>query len=122
MTTSVMFAAPTGKVSGIISRIGRGVAVVLLVSLALRWALVLRGGQYYFSDEERYEKSRVTIERVLQGDPSGGFEVLFKSPEHLGYKVIGLVPAIIEQLTRKHLLIPAVFFSLFSLLNLYLIY
>ncbi len=100
----------------------RPVIAVLLLSLLLRWALVVRGGQYYFSDEHRYEVSRGVIDLVLQSRFVEGLSQLFAAPEHLGYKIIGLVPALIEKLTGPSLLIPALFFSLFSVLNLYLIY
>jgi len=96
--------------------------VILLISLALRWVLVLRGGQYYFSDEGRYESSRAFVGLLLAGDPSSAFAKLFIAPEHLGFKLIGIIPALLEQLTRESLALPALFFSLFSVLNLFLIY
>ena len=94
----------------------------MLVSLALRWILIFQGGQYYFSDEQRYETSRITTELLLQGNYGEALTQLFTAPEHLGYKVIGIIPAILEQLTRESLVIPALFFSFFSVLNLLLIY
>lgn len=98
------------------------VAIILLISLFLRWILVLRGGQYYFSDEGRYETSRAFATLALDGDLSEAFSQLFAAPEHLGFKLIGIVPALVEQFTRESLALPALFFSLFSTLNLYLIY
>ena len=44
------------------------------------------------------------------------------SPEHLGFKVIGILPALVEHIVGPTLVLPAMFFSLFSTLNLYLIY
>lgn len=98
------------------------VSAILFVSLLLRWLLVLRGGQYYFSDEGRYETSRAFAESMLQGIFTMAFSQFFIAPEHLGFKVIGIIPAFVEQFTRESLAIPALFFSLFSTLNLYLIY
>jgi len=94
----------------------------LLVSLFLRWILIFRGGQYYFSDEQRYETSRIVADLTLHGKFSEALSQLFTAPEHLGFKTIGLIPAIVEYLTRESLVIPAIFFSFFSILNLFLIY
>ena len=98
------------------------VPVILLTSLVLRWMLVLRGGQYYFSDEGRYETSRSFVSALFAGNIPSAFAQLFTAPEHLGFKLIGILPALLEQLTRESLVLPALFFSLFSVFNLYLIY
>jgi hypothetical protein len=98
------------------------VPAILFVSLLLRWILVLRGGQYYFSDEGRYTTSRAFAESILQGKFTESFSQFFIAPEHLGFKIIGIIPALIEQFTRESLAIPALFFSLFSTLNLFIIY
>jgi hypothetical protein len=94
----------------------------LLLSLAFRWGLVIRGGQYYFSDEGRYEFSRTVAKLLLQGEVSAAFSQIFTNPEHLGFQIIGILPALVENFTRDSLLIPGLFFSIFSVLNLYLIY
>ncbi len=98
------------------------VPLILLVSLLLRWILILRGGQYYFSDEGRYETSWAFVEAILDGNLTDGFPQLFIAPEHLGFKIIGIIPAFAEQLTRESLVIPALFFSLFSTFNVFLVY
>ncbi len=98
------------------------VPVILFASLVLRWILVLRGGQYYFSDEGRYETSRTLINLLLAGKFSSAFAQLVTAPEHLGFKILGIIPSLLEQLTRESLVIPALFFSLFSVFTLYLIY
>jgi len=97
------------------------VAIILLVSLALRWLLIFQGGQYYFSDEQRYETSRNTVNLIVEGHPKQALIHLLTRPEHLGYKIIGLFPATVERLARESLLIPSTFFSIFSVLNLLLI-
>ncbi|MCC6500020.1 MAG: hypothetical protein IT313_07100 [Anaerolineales bacterium] len=104
------------------SKHARTVALILILALALRWGLILQGGQYFFSDEERYETSRAFARLVMEGSPGNAFSQLFSAPEHLGFKIIGLMPAFLEQFTRASLALPALFFSLFSALNLYLIY
>ncbi len=98
------------------------VPAILFLSLVLRWVLVLRGGQYYFSDESRYETSRAFVESAVKGGFIDAVSRFFIAPEHLGFKIIGIIPALAEQFTRESLAIPALFFSLFSTLNLYLIY
>ncbi len=100
----------------------RTVAIILAVSLALRWGLILKDGQYYFSDEGRYETSRTFAKLAIDGKLNEAFSQFFIAPEHLGFKIIGIIPAVFEQFTRESLVIPALFFSLFSVLNLFLIY
>jgi hypothetical protein len=100
----------------------RGVILILLLSLIARWVLVLRGGQYYFSDEGRYETSRTFVNLAASGKFNEAVSQLFIAPEHLGFKIIGILPALAEKITRESYALPALFFSLFSVLNLYLIY
>ena len=99
----------------------RAVVAILAVSFVLRWALILKGGGYYFSDESRYETSRMFAKFTMEGNLGEAFSQFFIAPEHLGFKIIGILPAFIEQFTRESLAIPALFFSLFSVANLYLI-
>lgn len=91
-------------------------------SLFLRGILILRGGQYYISDETRYETSRDAARLLLQGQLGEALQEFTILPEHVGFKVIGIVPALIEQITGPSLVLPASYFALFSILNLYLIY
>ncbi len=100
----------------------RAVVTILALSLILRWALILKGGQYYFSDEGRYETSRMFAKLAVEGNLNEAFSQFFVAPEHLGFKLIGIVPAFVEQFTRESLAIPALFFSLFSVANLFLVY
>ena len=95
---------------------------ILLASLLLRGILVFQGGQYYFSDEQRYQISQTMTELLLQGQVREAARQLFSPPEHLGYKLIGIIPALLERLVGSSLVLPALFFSLFSVLNLYLIF
>ena len=98
------------------------VLAILLASILLRWALVFQGGQYFFSDEQRYQTSQQMTELLLHGQVREAALKLFSAPEHLGYKVIGMIPALLEQILGRSLVLPAMFFSLFSTLNLYLIF
>ncbi|HSL43756.1 MAG TPA: hypothetical protein VK897_10015 [Anaerolineales bacterium] len=95
---------------------------ILVVSLLHRWTLIFRGGQYYISDETRYEVSRDAARYLAQGQVGEALKQFTLSPEHLGFKVIGIIPALLEHITEPSLAMPAMFFSLFSILNLYLIF
>lgn len=98
------------------------VLAILLASILLRWVLVFQGGQYFFSDEQRYQTSQQMTELLLHGQVREAALKLFSAPEHLGYKVIGMIPALLEHIIGQSLVLPAMFFSLFSTLNLYLIF
>ena len=95
---------------------------ILVVSLVLRWILIFRGGQYYNSDETRYEVSREAARFLMQGQFGEALKQYTISPEHLGFKVIGILPALVEQVTGPSLAMPAMFLSFFSVLNLYIIF
>jgi hypothetical protein len=95
---------------------------ILLVSVVLRGILIVRGGQYFNSDETRYEVSREAVRFLLQGQITEALQHFTLSPEHLGFKVAGMIPALLEHITGPSLALPAAFFSLFSVLNLYLIF
>ena len=53
---------------------------ILLISLILRWILILRGGQYYISDETRYEVSRNAAQFLLQGQVGKGPDRIYPFP------------------------------------------
>src|SRR5690349_4837160 len=95
---------------------------ILGFSFLLRASLIFRGGQFYFSDEGRYQISRDAAELIRNGNFHEALVQLTVTPEHLGFKVLGLVPAIAETIIGASRVLPALFFSFFSLLNLYLIY
>lgn len=122
MPATTKIVASAEKVSSAFRQIGPGASIILLLSLVLRWTLVLRGGQYYFSDEQRYETSRAFVKFAVSGNFTEAFLQLFTAPEHLGFKIIGILPALVEQITRESLAVPALFFSIFSIVNLYLVY
>jgi hypothetical protein len=82
----------------------------------------LRGGQYYNSDETRYEVSLAAARWLWQGQVGEALRQFIISPEHLGFKVVGILPALTEHLIGPSLVLPAIFFSFFSVFNLYLIF
>ena len=95
---------------------------ILFVSLVLRWILIVRGGQYYIADETRYEVSRDAVRFLIQGQLIEAVHQFTISPEHLAFKVVGIIPALLEHIVGPSLVLPAMFFSLFSIFNLYLIF
>jgi hypothetical protein len=102
---------------------GRWIIIgILFVSLILRWILIIRGGQYYNSDETRYEVSLTAARLLWDGQLVEALRQFSISPEHLGFKVVGLIPALTEHIVGPSLVLPAMFFSFFSVLNLYLIF
>jgi hypothetical protein len=95
---------------------------ILLISLILRWILIIRGGQYFNSDETRYEVSLDAARLMWQGQFGEALRQFTLSPEHLAFKVVGIIPALTEHIVGPSLVLPAIFYSFFSVLNLYLIF
>ena len=98
------------------------VAGVLLVSFGLRAVLIFRGGQYYFPDEVRYENAWVTAGLILQGRFLDAIASLIEGVEHVGFRVIAVVPALLGHLVDDTPRLPALFFSGFSVLNVFMIW
>ena len=94
--------------------------LILLVSLVLRLYLVLNGGTFYWGDERRYLVSRSVVNFIVSGDLNGAMVELI-SPDNI-FKLIGIIPAVIEKVFSTNPKIPAIFFSLFSVLNLWVIW
>jgi hypothetical protein len=95
---------------------------VLLVSAALRVVLALRGGQYYWPDEDRYRISHQLLSALRAGGWSAAAQGLASSPEHLGFKLLGLVPAALEQGLGPDPRLPALWFGACSVLALWLVW
>jgi hypothetical protein len=95
--------------------------LILLVSFILRLYLILHGGAFYWSDETRYQVSRSAVNFIFSDDIKGALNTL-SSPDHLLFKVIGIIPATFEKVFSTNPKIPALFFSLFSVLNLWVIW
>ena len=87
--------------------------LVLLLSLGLRVVLILSGGQNYWPDESRYERSQLAAKALWAGDIAGCLRALNKA-EHFLFRVIGVGPASLELAVGANPKIPALFFSLFS--------
>jgi hypothetical protein len=94
---------------------------VLAVSLALRALLAFSGGQNFWPDEARYDRSRDAIDALFRGDWTDARRAL-SHPDHILFGVLGLAPAALEHLTHRDPRIPALFFGLFSVASILLVY
>jgi hypothetical protein len=94
---------------------------ILVLSLFIRMILVFSGGQYYWPDEDRYDMSRHAVRALFIGQRQGFVKDLLTYPNFL-FNVIGLIPATIQHVFSPSPKIPAVFFSLFSIANLWLMW
>lgn len=111
----------SGKFDYLNDRNNRIVLAILVLSFILRVILVFRGGQYFFPDESRYDVSRVAANALWSGDIVHFLKKLH-SAVHFLFKVIGVLPATLQIIFGKNPKIPALFFSLFSVANIWLIW
>jgi hypothetical protein len=75
----------------------RLLAVLLPSAAVLRFALAIRGGQYFDWDEHRYGFSTLMLARLRAADLGGALDILFRYPEHPGFKIAGVGPAALQQ-------------------------
>lgn len=94
---------------------------VLLVSTALRVLLISNGGQFTQLDENRYHMSQLAALQILQGEVKQGIEIVLRAGDHVGYKLLGVLPALLEKGPGWGEATPAYFFGAFSVLVLWLI-
>jgi hypothetical protein len=93
-------------------------AGILVVSAVVRIVLILQGGQFYWPDEKRYRGAHVLLS-ALRGDRAAWHEVLAE-PTALLLKIVGLLPAWVEELTGDNPHVPALFFGTCSLVCIWL--
>jgi hypothetical protein len=93
-----------------------------LVSFVLRVVLATRGGQFFWTDESRYGICRAAAAQFAEGRIRAGLDILFSSADHLLFKVIGVVPALLERPFGNAPWIAAVFFGSFSVIVIYLVW
>lgn len=99
----------------------RGLLAVLVASFLLRAVLILSGGQGYWPDESRYQRSRWAARAIEAGDVAGAIQILNRA-DHFLFKVIGVAPALLEPVWGPSLRWPALFFSFFSVANVWLLW
>jgi hypothetical protein len=90
------------------------ILLVVSMSLALRLTLAAHGGQLFWTDEGRYGVSRDAAALLLNKHPLSALGLLFGTADHLLFKIIALVPALLGQAMHAPLCIPAFFFALVS--------
>jgi hypothetical protein len=95
---------------------------IIILSSILRLIIIIKGGQQFWPDESRYIESRIAIHKILSGYPYEAWQGLIGAPEHVFFKITGLIPAYMEKFIGENQYSPAIFFSIFSILNLWLIW
>jgi hypothetical protein len=96
-------------------------AAIVVAAVILRGILVFHGGQGYWPDELRYERSRAAVAALARGEWSEA-ERSLDHPDHALFGVLGLLPAAAERaLGRPSAKIPALFFAAFSVASLLLL-
>jgi hypothetical protein len=97
------------------SRWRRLSAATLVVAAILRVILVFRGGQFSQLDENRYDDSRAAALEISQGHLIRGIALPLEGGDHVGYKVLGTIPALVEHAAGgDRAWIPGLFFGAFS--------
>ncbi len=92
-----------------------GIYGLLVVALLLRMALVRGGGQYFWPDENRYLAAQDACAKIACGHIRAGLTSLVAPGDHVGFKLLGLLPAALERLTGVNdPRLAATFFALFS--------
>lgn len=72
----------------------RPLVLLLTAAVAMRFMLVIRGGQYFDWDETRYGAGTTRLFEMLSGgNITSALDLLLRSPDHPGYRVVGLIPA-----------------------------
>lgn len=71
-------------------------AAILAFSLLLRALLVARGGQMFWTDEERYLRAIPFWRALAEGRLGGAVDVLVAFPDHPGFSVVAALPALLH--------------------------
>src|SRR6202167_4111376 len=102
------------------------VAAVLALTVAIRILLVERGGQYFFYDEGKFGTSREAAALLADGHVREALVYAIEPhvnsyADHIGFKLFGIVPEVLENRVGRNDRIAAYFFSAFSALNVLLL-
>ena len=102
------------------------VAALLAATVVLRVVLVERGGQPFFFDETKLSPATESARLLSTGDIRGALVYAIEPHpgvlgDHFGFKVAGILPELVENRTGHNDHIPALYFSLFSALNVLLL-
>lgn len=92
---------------------------VLVIGALLRVLLVFRGGQFSQLDENRYSDSRQGAWEIAHGHFLHGITFPMDYGDHVGFKELGLIPALAELATGgTRDWIPGLFFGAFSVASI----
>ena len=95
---------------------------ILLLSLFLRLFLVSRGGQFYWPDENlRYVGAHQAVQFAFSEQFAAALRYLFGAADHIGFKMMLVLPVALEHVAGQNPKIPAMFLSLFAVMNLWLL-
>ena len=72
----------------------RALMVILIISWCARLALAAKGGQYFFPDESRFNRSLDLVSIIASGDVSRAISYLVARADHTGWILVGLAPAL----------------------------
>jgi hypothetical protein len=102
------------------------VAAVLLVTVATRIILVERGGQHFFYDEGKFGTAKEAAAILAKGHVVEAVVYAIEPhvstfADHIGFKLFGIFPSLVEARFGLDDRVPAYFFSIFSALNVVLI-
>jgi hypothetical protein len=84
---------------------------VLLLAAGLRAVVAIKGGQFFFPDEARYNEARSAVELLAEGKWRDGIALPFEGGDHAGFKLLSMAPALLERVVGRSGLVPALFFA-----------
>jgi hypothetical protein len=91
------------------------IVAVLMLGLGLRLFVVMGGGQLFWPDEGRYFASLDAVHTIKHGDFKLGLTSLVSQGDHVGFKLLGLIPASFQSVFGvRDLKFAAAFFTIFS--------
>ena len=79
----------------------RSLIAILLASLLLRVALVVRGGQYFFPDETRFDRALEFARLLWTGGVADALKYLAERGDHVGWVALGAIPASVQLLLGR---------------------
>jgi len=88
-----------------------GLVLLLTIAFALRLVLTLRGGQGFWTDENRYSS---VLDAISSGNFQSVLKVIFSTADHLGFKALSVIPAYLQSKFGVGYAVATSFFSLFS--------
>ncbi|HEY4989603.1 MAG TPA: hypothetical protein VII09_07340, partial [Opitutaceae bacterium] len=95
--------------------------LVLGVSAWLRIVLAMRGGQFFWPDEDRYDLARIAVDDFRQHRWRQGWD-LISGADHILFKYACLIPAWIERVLGAPPWFGAALFGLTSVACIYLVW